>query len=260
MTAPFLRAHTDLLVSTCHRRGAFAIGGMSAFIPSRRDEQVNGTALEKVRADKTREAAEGFDGSWVAHPGLVPVCAEVFDARLGRWPNQLGVTREDVQVRRADLLAFDRTPGAMTGEGLSANVDVALRYLAAWLGGLGAVALHNLMEDVATAEISRSQIWQWINANTRLADGTRVSRDLVSAVLDDCAGCASVRPVWPDSTTRDGSRSVATRTLWSSRRTSPALWTPVGSPQEQPSDAVCVPGVVGRGQADLAARCADRAV
>ncbi|MEO3810007.1 malate synthase A [Sphaerisporangium sp. B11E5] len=184
MTAPFMRAYTELLVRTCHRRGAHAIGGMAAFIPSRRDPEVNKVALEKVRADKTRESGDGFDGSWVAHPDLVPVCREVFDAVLGDRPNQLDRLREDVSVSAADLLAVDKTPGEITESGLRNNVDVALRYLAAWMGGTGAAAIHNLMEDAATAEISRSQIWQWIHNDIRLADtGAVVTRELVERVI-----------------------------------------------------------------------------
>ncbi|GLW08570.1 malate synthase [Microtetraspora sp. NBRC 13810] len=184
MTAPFMRAYTELLVRTCHKRGAHALGGMAAFIPSRRDPEVNEVALEKVRADKTRESGDGFDGSWVAHPDLVPICREVFDSVLGDRPNQLDRLREDVQVSAADLLAVSETPGQITETGLRNNVDVALRYLAAWLGGLGAVAIHNLMEDAATAEISRSQVWQWIHNDIELADtGTVVTRDLVERII-----------------------------------------------------------------------------
>ncbi|MGJ7439940.1 malate synthase A [Aquipuribacter sp. MA13-6] len=188
MTAPFLRAYTELLVSTCHRRGAFAIGGMSAFIPSRRDPEVNAVALDKVRADKTRESGDGFDGSWVAHPDLVPVCEEVFTAVLGERPNQLDRLRPDVHVTAADLLDLGSTPGQATAAGLRGNVDVALRYLSAWLGGSGAVAIHNLMEDAATAEISRSQVWQWVRNEVVLDDGATVTRELVRRVVDDVAG------------------------------------------------------------------------
>ncbi|MFC4059433.1 malate synthase A [Planomonospora corallina] len=186
MTAPFMRAYTELLVRTCHKRGAHAIGGMAAFIPSRRDPEVNKIALEKVRADKTRESGDGFDGSWVAHPDLVPICREVFDGVLGDKPNQLDRLREDVSVSAADLLAVSKTPGEITEAGLRNNVDVALRYLAAWMGGSGAVAIHNLMEDAATAEISRSQIWQWIHNDITLADtGAVVTKELVEQVIDE---------------------------------------------------------------------------
>src|SRR5690606_12371724 len=146
----------------------------------------NAVALEKVRADKTRESGDGFDGSWVAHPDLVPVCREVFDGVLGDRPNQLDRLREDVTVTAADLLAVSETPGDITEAGLRDNVDVALRYLAAWMGGQGAVAIHNLMEDAATAEISRSQIWQWIHNDITLADtGAQVTKELVERIIGE---------------------------------------------------------------------------
>ncbi|MFI0423893.1 malate synthase A [Spongiactinospora sp. 9N601] len=186
MTAPFMRAYTELLVSTCHRRGAHAIGGMAAFIPSRRDPEVNKVALEKVRADKTRESGDGFDGSWVAHPDLVPICREVFDGVLGDRPNQVDRLRDDVQVTAEALLAVSQTPGEITEAGLRANVNVALRYLAAWMAGSGAVAIFNLMEDAATAEICRSQIWQWIHNDIELSDtGITVTRALVERVIEE---------------------------------------------------------------------------
>ena len=185
MTAPAMRAYTELLVQTCHKRGAFAMGGMAAFIPSRRDPAVNEIALAKVREDKTREAGDGFDGSWVAHPDLVPICKEVFDGVLGAQPNQLGKQRPDVSVTAADLLAFAKTPGGVTEAGLRGNISVALQYLAAWLGGTGAVAIFNLMEDAATAEISRSQIWQWIHNDVTLDDGPLVTKDLVERMIDE---------------------------------------------------------------------------
>jgi malate synthase len=188
MTAPFMRAYTELLVSTCHRRGAFAIGGMAAFIPSRRDPEVNATALAKVRDDKTREAGDGFDGSWVAHPDLVPVCKEVFDRVLGSAPNQLSRQRPDVSVTAADLLAVAKTPGGITEAGLRGNISVALQYLASWLGGNGAVAIFNLMEDAATAEISRSQIWQWVHNEVLLDDGPLVTKDVVERMIDEELG------------------------------------------------------------------------
>jgi malate synthase len=185
MTAPFLRAYTELLVRTCHKRGAHAIGGMAAFIPSRKDEEVNKIAFEKVRADKTRESGDGFDGSWVAHPDLVPLCREVFDGVLGEKPNQRDRLREDVNVSAADLLAVDKTPGDITEAGLRANVDVALRYLATWLNGSGAVAIHNLMEDAATAEISRSQVWQWIYNGISLKEGPTITKEFVEQILEE---------------------------------------------------------------------------
>ncbi|TMR01803.1 malate synthase A [Actinomadura soli] len=185
MTAPFMRAYTELLVRTCHKRGAHAIGGMAAFIPSRRDEEVNKVALEKVRADKTRESGDGFDGSWVAHPDLVPVCREVFDGVLGDKPNQRDRLREDVRVSAADLLNIKATPGEITEAGLRNNIDVALRYLATWLDGAGAVAIHNLMEDAATAEISRSQVWQWIYNGVATAEGRKITKEWVGELLDE---------------------------------------------------------------------------
>ncbi|HSV37458.1 MAG TPA: malate synthase A [Nocardioidaceae bacterium] len=185
MTSPFMRSYAELLVKTCHKRGAFAMGGMSAFIPSRRDEDVNERAFAQVRADKEREAGQGFDGSWVAHPDLVPLCAEVFDAALGDKPNQVDRQRDDVHVTAADLLDVAATPGMITLQGLHANVEVAIRYLASWLKGDGAVAIHNLMEDAATAEISRSQLWQWVHNGSKLDDGTVVTAELVRTVMDD---------------------------------------------------------------------------
>jgi malate synthase len=186
MTAPMMRAYTELLVSTCHRRGAFAMGGMAAFIPSRRDPVVNERALAKVREDKEREARDGFDGSWVAHPDLVPVCEEVFDRHLGDRPNQLDRRRDDVHVTAEQLLAVHETPGSRTERGLRENVSVSLQYLAAWLAGNGAVGINNLMEDAATAEISRSQIWQWLHNGVALDDtGEQVTHELVGRILDE---------------------------------------------------------------------------
>ncbi|MGS2614908.1 malate synthase A [Micromonospora sp. LZ34] len=186
MTAPFMRAYTELLVRTCHRRGAHAIGGMAAFIPSRRDPQVNETALAKVRDDKTREAGDGFDGSWVAHPDLVPVCREVFDGVLGDRPHQLDRTRDDVRVTAAQLLDVRSTPGQRTETGLRNDISVGIQYLASWLRGTGAVAIFNLMEDAATAEISRSQVWQWLHNDVTLDDtGEQVDRDLVERLADE---------------------------------------------------------------------------
>ncbi|RZQ64491.1 malate synthase A [Amycolatopsis suaedae] len=184
MTVPFMRAYTELLVRTCHLRGAHAIGGMAAFIPSR-DPEVNAAAVEKVRQDKEREAGDGFDGSWVAHPGLVPVCREVFDEVLGGWPNQLGKLREDVVVTADDLLDVASAGGEVTEQGVRANVNVALRYLDAWLRGTGAAAIFGLMEDAATAEIARCQVWQWIRNGTKLTDGTAVTRELVTSMLEE---------------------------------------------------------------------------
>jgi len=186
MTAPFMRAYTDLLVRTCHRRGAHAIGGMAAVIPSRRDADANAAALAKVRDDKEREAGDGFDGSWVAHPDLVPVCRAAFDAVLGTRPHQIERTRDDVEVDAGRLLDVASAGGAPTGAGLRAAVAVGLRYLEAWLRGNGAVAVFGLMEDVATAEISRSQVWQWVNNGVEFADtGEKADADLVRRLVDD---------------------------------------------------------------------------
>ena len=184
MTVPFMRAYTELLVRTCHKRGAHAIGGMAALIPSS-DPDANRTAFEKVAEDKLREAGDGFDGSWVAHPGLVPVCRREFDAVLGERPNQLKKLREDVKVGAEDLLAVRFTPGQVTEAGVRGNVAVAVRYLNAWLSGSGAVALYGLMEDAATAEIARSQLWQWIHHGTPIAEGGVVTAEYVRGILDE---------------------------------------------------------------------------
>jgi malate synthase len=162
MTVPFMRAYSQLLVRTCHGRGAHAIGGMAAFIPSRRDPEVNAVALEKVSEDKIREANDGFDGTWVAHPDLVPTAQAEFDRVLGDRPNQVERLREDVSVTAAELLDVAATPGEVTDDGVRLNVSVGIQYIGAWLAGNGAAAINNLMEDAATAEISRSQIWQWV--------------------------------------------------------------------------------------------------
>jgi malate synthase len=186
MTVPFMRAYTELLVQTCHKRGAFAMGGMAAFIPSRKDKEVNEQALTKVRADKEREATDGFDGTWVAHPDLVPVAMDVFDKALGDKPNQLDKLRPEVSVTADQLLAASQTPGEQTSVGLRTNVDVGIRYIESWLRGMGAAAIHNLMEDAATAEISRSQIWQWVHNDVTLADtGEQVTADLVRKYADE---------------------------------------------------------------------------
>lgn len=182
MTAPFMRAYTELLVRTCHKRGAHAIGGMAAFIPSRRDPEVNKVAFAKVKDDKDREAADGFDGSWVAHPDLVPIAMASFDAVLGERPNQKDRLREDVSVTAAELIAIDSLDAEPTYQGLIGAVQVGIRYIEAWLRGLGAVAIFNLMEDAATAEISRSQIWQWINAGVVFENGETATADLVREI------------------------------------------------------------------------------
>jgi malate synthase len=185
MTVPFMRAYTELLVKTCHAHGAHAIGGMAAFIPNRRDAEANEAALKAVRADKTREADDGFDGSWVAHPDLVPVALEVFDAKLGNKPNQLDRQRDDVHVTAAQLLDAKATPGDITESGVRNNVSVGIQYLESWLRGNGAVAIFNLMEDAATAEISRSQIWQWVHNGVSTQDGTPITAAYVRHIADE---------------------------------------------------------------------------
>ncbi|WP_411104362.1 malate synthase A [Streptomyces sp. cmx-4-9] len=182
MTAPFMRAYTELLVRTCHKRGAHAIGGMAAFIPSRKDAEVNKVAFEKVKADKDREAGDGFDGSWVAHPDLVPIAMASFDAVLGEKPNQKDRLREDVSVAPGELIAIDSLDAKPTYEGLRNAVQVGIRYIEAWLRGLGAVGIFGLMEDAATAEISRSQIWQWINAGVVFENGETATAELTRKI------------------------------------------------------------------------------
>jgi len=185
MTVPFMRAYTELLVATCHRRGAHAIGGMAAFIPSRRDEAVNATAMARVRDDKVRESGDGFDGTWVAHPDLVPLATEVFDGVLGASPQQKGRLRDDVAVTAAALRDVRVEGGHATEAGARLNVSVALQYLDAWLAGNGAAAINNLMEDAATAEISRSQLWQWRVTGAPLDDGRPLTTDRYRAIRDE---------------------------------------------------------------------------
>ncbi|MBN9128993.1 malate synthase A [Paenarthrobacter ureafaciens] len=185
MTQPFMRAYTEQLVRACHRRGAMAIGGMAAAVPNRKDEAANTASFEKVRADKTREANDGFDGSWVAHPDLVPVCREVFDSVLGEAPNQLTKSREDVTPDDRALIDIASTQGTITEAGIRQNIEVGIRYIESWLRGNGAVAIHNLMEDAATAEISRSQLWQWIHSHAITEHGDIISREWVQDMLDE---------------------------------------------------------------------------
>ncbi|MDQ0117138.1 malate synthase A [Pseudarthrobacter sp902506025] len=185
MTQPFMRAYTEQLVRACHKRGAMAIGGMAAAVPNRKDPEANANALEKVRADKTREANDGFDGSWVAHPDLVPVCREVFDGVLGSKPNQLDRLREDVTPDDRALIDVAATSGTITEQGIRNNIEVGIRYIESWLRGNGAVAIHNLMEDAATAEISRSQLWQWIYARAITDHGEIISHEWVEELLDE---------------------------------------------------------------------------
>jgi malate synthase len=185
MTVPFMRAYTELLVATCHRRGAHAMGGMAAFIPSRRDPELNELALAKVREDKQRESSDGFDGTWVAHPDLVPVATEVFDGILGDRPNQVERLRDDVRVSAGQLVDFAIPGGDVTADGLRTNVSVGVRYLDAWLNGVGAAAIDNLMEDAATAEISRAQVWSWVRAG-RFTEA-EVRRELAAVQASDAA-------------------------------------------------------------------------
>jgi malate synthase len=194
MTVPFMRAYTELLVQTCHRRGAHAIGGMAAFIPSRRDPDANEQALSKVREDKIRESGDGFDGTWVAHPDLVPVARDVFDGVLGDNPNQKDRLREEVAVSAGQLI--DTPEASVTEDGVRANISVGLAYLASWLAGNGAAAINNLMEDAATAEISRSQLWQWRTHAAPLEDGAPMTAERYSAIRTD--ELAKLRAAMPD--------------------------------------------------------------
>ncbi|CAA9209192.1 MAG: Malate synthase [uncultured Chloroflexi bacterium] len=196
MTVPHMRAYTELLVKTCHKRGAFAMGGMAAFIPSRRNPEINATALSRVREDKERESRDGFDGTWVAHPDLVPVALEVFDGVLGERPNQLEKQRPDVQVTEQQLLAFDVPGGAVTEAGVRLNISVGIQYIESWLRGNGAAAINNLMEDAATAEISRAQVWQWIRHGVRLSEGQPVTRELARQYLHE--EVQALRQAWGD--------------------------------------------------------------
>lgn len=186
MTVPFMRAYTELLIKTCHRRGAHAMGGMSAFIPSRRDPQVNEVALAQVRADKVRESNDGFDGTWVAHPDLVETAREPFARKLQTQPHQKERLREEVSVTADQLIDFHVPDGKITDKGLRSNISVGLHYLEEWLGGNGAVAINNLMEDAATAEIARSQIWQWLHRDrAALDDGRKITEELYRVLMDE---------------------------------------------------------------------------
>jgi malate synthase len=185
MTVPFMRAYTELLAATCHRRGAHAMGGMAALIPSRRDPDANERALAGVRADKEREVSQGYDGTWVAHPDLVPTAREVFERGLNGAPNQLERRRDDVNVTATQLQDLGSTPGQITEAGLRTNVNVGFQYVSFWLTGRGAAAINSLMEDAATAEISRTQIWQWVHHGAELDDGREITPELVRRILDE---------------------------------------------------------------------------
>ncbi len=213
MTVPFMRAYTELLAATCHRRGAHAMGGMAAFIPSRKDPELNERALQGVRADKEREVSQGYDGTWVAHPDLVPVARDVFERGLDGRPNQVERLRDDVKVSAAELQDLAATPGAITDAGLRTNVNVGFQYVSFWLTGRGAAAINSLMEDTATAEISRTQIWQWVHHGAQLEDGTTITSDLVRRILDE--ETATIRAQVGEETWRAG-RPVETREIFDS--------------------------------------------
>ncbi len=213
MTVPFMRAYTQLLVKTAHRRGAYAIGGMAAFIPSRRDAEVNRIALVKVAEDKEREAHDGFDGTWVAHPDLVPIADRIFSKVLGSQNHQKHRLLEDVSVTPRDLTDFHIPHGSMTEDGLRNNVSVAIQYLASWLQGNGAVALYHLMEDAATAEIARAQVWQWTHSQVTLSSGAQVNSHLVEQIIRE--GYEQWRALWPmTSEAVSLFRQVALSTEW----------------------------------------------
>jgi malate synthase len=184
MTSPFMRAYALSCIKACHKRGAFAMGGMAAYIPIKSDAAANELALQKVREDKRREATDGHDGTWVAHPGLVQIAREEFDKVLGAKPNQIDRQRDDVRTTAEELVAVPQ--GTITEEGLRTNIRVAIQYIEAWLGGLGCVPLYNLMEDAATAEISRTQVWQWIHhLHGKLPDGRKITAALVRLCMQE---------------------------------------------------------------------------
>jgi malate synthase len=210
MTVPFMRAYAELLAATCHRRGAHAMGGMAALIPSRSDEEANEKALEGVRADKEREVKQGYDGTWVAHPDLVPTAREVFEQGLKGASNQLEY-RPQVEVGATDLLDLASTPGKITEGGLRTDVSIGFQYISFWLGGRGAAAINSLMEDAATAEISRSQIWQWVHHAVQLEDGRTVTPELVREILDQ--ETAKIREAVGEETWQDG-RPAETREIF----------------------------------------------
>jgi malate synthase len=211
MTVPFMRAYTELLAATCHRRGAHAMGGMAAFIPSRRDAELNQKAFAAVRADKEREVSQGYDGTWVAHPDLVPIARAVFERGLGGAANQLERRRDDVRVTAQELQDLAATPGCVTEAGLRTNVNVGFQYLSFWLSGRGAAAIDSLMEDAATAEISRTQLWQWVRHGVQLDDGRTVTPDLVRQVLDE--EMAKIRAAVGEQVWEDG-RPAQTREVF----------------------------------------------
>jgi malate synthase len=212
MTVPFMRAYTELLVQTCHKRGAHAIGGMAAFIPSRKDPEVNEIALTRVREDKLRESGDGFDGTWVAHPDLVPVAKEVFDAVLRDKPHQKDRLREEVHVRARDLLDMNIKEGQITEAGVRLNINVSLQYLHSWLRGSGAVGIYNLMEDTATAEISRAQLWQWLHhPSVALRDGRRITTGLYRTFLAEEADRVKSLSNQQDNSTAETAQAIFDR-------------------------------------------------
>ena len=212
MAVPFMRAYAELLVQTCHRRSAHAIGGMAAFIPSRKDKEVNDRALAKVREDKNRESGQGFDGTWVAHPDLVPVAGEIFDRALGDRPHQKHKTRDDVRAVPQQLLDTRIEGASITRSGVENNISVALRYIDAWLQGTGAVAIFNLMEDAATAEISRAQLWQWRVHSAKLADGSLFSGEMYQQIRDEQVKIIAAES-GPDSRLQDAAALLDTLVL-----------------------------------------------
>jgi malate synthase len=220
MTVPFMRAYAELLAATCHRRGAHAMGGMAALIPSRKDEEANEKALAGVRADKDREVGQGYDGTWVAHPDLVPIAREVFETGLRGAPNQLERQRDDVHVSADELLDLASTPGQITEKGLRTDVSVGFQYVSFWLTGHGAAAINSLMEDAATAEISRSQIWQWVHHGVELEDGRTVSAALVREILDE--ETAKIRESVGEKTWAEG-RPAETREIFDRVALAPQL-------------------------------------
>jgi malate synthase len=224
MTAPFMRAYTELLVRTCHRRGAHAIGGMAAVVPSR-DPVAAKRALNQVRQDKRREVGDGFDGSWVAHPGLVETCKEVFDQWLGFEPHQIVRRRDDVRVTAAELLEVKQNSGGVSEVALRNAVSVALRYIAAWLGGQGAVALGGLMEDAATAEICRTQLWQWISSGTPTDYGVPITAGMVSRMLREELDVLAETGALDDDAARRFGQARTLLTVLLSERTCPEFFT-----------------------------------
>jgi malate synthase len=220
MTVPFMRAYTELLAATCHRRGAHAMGGMAALIPSRKDPEANERALAGVRADKEREVSQGYDGTWVAHPDLVPTAREVFERGLDGAPNQLERRRDEVSVTPAELQNLGATPGRVTEAGLRTNVNVGFQYVSFWLTGRGAAAINSLMEDAATAEISRTQIWQWVHHRAELEDGRIVTAALVREMLDE--ETSKIREQVGEETWRAG-RPAETREIFDRVALSPEL-------------------------------------